>query len=222
MSGSALMANEALALRIIEAVVGAVDVPVTLKMRTGPHRGQRNAVSIARQAESAGIRMLTVHGRTRADAYLGEAEYDTIGEVKAALNIPVVANGDIDSPHKALQVLRHTGADAIMVGRAAQGNPWLLGEIAHYLATGDLLPRPSRAIQGETLLQHLQDHYAFYGEYTGVRSARKHVGWYLHDDAGHDGLVQEFLDAFNQIESSEEQLQAISAYFSTAMFHLHE
>jgi tRNA-dihydrouridine synthase B len=216
MSGSALMANEALAISIVEAVVKAVDVPVTLKMRTGPHRGQRNALSLARQAESAGIQMLTVHGRTRADAYVGKAEYDTIAEVKAALRIPVVANGDVDSPQKALQVLNYTGADAVMVGRAAQGNPWLLGEIAHYLKTGELLARPSQAEQGETLLRHLKDHYAFYGEYTGVRSARKHVGWYLHDDAGSRATVQAFLDEFNRIETCDEQLQALGQYFDAS------
>ena len=163
LAGSALMTDEALALRIIEAVVRAVEVPVTLKMRTGPHRGHRNALSIASQAQSAGIQMLTIHGRTRADAYLGEAEYDTIAQVKAALNIPVVANGDIDSPEKALAVLQYTQADAVMVGRAAQGNPWLLGEIAHYLQTGEKLARPARQAQGLTLLEHLRDHYAFYG-----------------------------------------------------------
>jgi tRNA-dihydrouridine synthase B len=182
MAGSALMADEGLALQIIEAVVRAVDVPVTLKMRTGPSRAQRNALSIARAAQSAGIQMLTIHGRTRADAYTGEAEYNTIAEVKAALTIPVVANGDIDSPQKASEVLRYTNADAVMVGRAAQGNPWLLGEIAHYLKTGAILPRPSREVLAQTLSQHLQDHYQFYGEYTGVRSARKHVGWYLLDE----------------------------------------
>jgi tRNA-dihydrouridine synthase B len=213
MAGSALMANESLALKIIEAVVNAVDVPVTLKMRTGPHPGQRNALSIAKAAQSAGIQMLTIHGRTRADAYLGAAEYHTIAEVKAALRIPVVANGDIDSPEKALQVLRYTQADAVMIGRAAQGNPWLLGEIAHYLRTGQALPRPNRATLGTTLLKHLQDHYQFYGEYTGVRSARKHVGWYLQDDLQHHPEAQCFLKGFNQIEDSREQLEAIANYF---------
>jgi tRNA-dihydrouridine synthase B len=216
MAGSALMADEALALKIIDAVVRAVDVPVTLKMRTGPHRAQRNALSIAKAAQSAGIQMLTIHGRTRADAYLGAAEYDTIAEVKAALHIPVVANGDIDSPEKALRVLRYTNADAVMVGRAAQGNPWLLGEIAHYLHTGEILPRPSRALLGATLKKHLQDHYQFYGEYTGVRSARKHVGWYLQDDVGPCGSVQGFLDTFNRIEDCDGQLKALEQYFDVA------
>jgi tRNA-dihydrouridine synthase B len=214
MAGSALMADEGLALKIIDAVVRAVDVPVTLKMRTGPTRGQRNALSIARAAQSAGIQMLTIHGRTRADAYVGEAEYNTIAEVKAALHIPVVANGDIDSPEKALQVLRYTHADAVMVGRAAQGNPWLLGEIAHYLKTGEALARPSREVLGQTLKNHLQDHYQFYGEYTGVRSARKHVGWYLRDDLNRHFAVQAFLAAFNTIEDCEGQLKALEKYFT--------
>jgi tRNA-dihydrouridine synthase B len=213
MAGSALMANELLALKIIDAVVRAVDVPVTLKMRTGPNRGERNALSIAKAAQSAGIQMLTIHGRTREDAYLGAAEYDTIAHVKAALTIPVVANGDIDSPQKALAVLRYTDADAVMVGRAAQGNPWLLGEIAHYLNTGEFLPRPARNILGQTLQIHLKDHYQFYGEYTGVRTARKHVGWYLFDDVARDPAVQHFLDRFNIIESCDEQLKALEQYF---------
>lgn len=213
MAGSALMADEGLALKIIEAVVRAVEVPVTLKMRTGPTRSQRNALSLARAAQSAGIQMLTIHGRTRADAYVGAAEYNTIAEVKAALHIPVVANGDIDSPDKALRVLRYTNADAVMVGRAAQGNPWLLGEIAYYLKTGESLPRPSREALGQTLKKHLQDHYQFYGEYTGVRSARKHVGWYLHDDLNLHPTVQAFLDGFNKIEDCDGQLKALEKYF---------
>jgi tRNA-dihydrouridine synthase B len=213
MAGSALMADEGLALKIIDAVVRAVDVPVTLKMRTGPNRSHRNALSIAKAAQSAGIQMLTIHGRTRADAYIGDAEYSTIAEVKAALQIPVVANGDIDSPAKALHVLRITHADAVMVGRAAQGNPWLLGEIAHYLKTGEQLARPGREVLSQTLVNHLQDHYQFYGEYAGVRSARKHVGWYLHDDVTVDPEVQNFLDRFNQIEDCDGQLQALAQYF---------
>jgi tRNA-dihydrouridine synthase B len=216
MAGSALMADETLALKIIDAVVRAVDVPVTLKMRTGPHRAQRNALSIAKAAQSAGIKMLTIHGRTRADAYRGAAEYDTIADVKAALHIPVVANGDIDSPEKALQVLRYTDADAVMVGRAAQGNPWLLGEIAHYLDTGEILPRPSQALLAATLKKHLQDHYQFYGEYTGVRSARKHVGWYLQGAFEAKGFAQEFLDTFNRIEDCDGQLKALEQYFDAA------
>jgi tRNA-dihydrouridine synthase B len=213
LSGSALMSNESLALQIIEAVVRAVDVPVTLKMRTGPSRSQRNALAIALAAQAAGIQMLTIHGRTRADAYVGEAEYDTIREVKAALRIPVVANGDIDSPEKALQILRYTGADAVMVGRAAQGNPWLLGEIAHYLRTGEKLVRPDRLDIARILIAHLQDHYAFYGEFSGVRSARKHVGWYLQGKAAWQLGAQEFLDGFNHLESSDLQLKALEAFF---------
>jgi tRNA-dihydrouridine synthase B len=224
MAGSALMADESLALQIIEAVVNAVDVPVTLKMRTGPHRGHKNALSIARAAEQAGIQMLTIHGRTRADAYLGQAEYDTIAMVKAALSIPVVANGDIDSPEKALQVLRYTGADAVMVGRAAQGNPWILGEIAYYLRTGEKLARPAREEVRRTLLAHLKDHYQFYGEYTGVRSARKHVAWYLQDglgrpdaDAGTSIALnsQSFLERFYAIDTCDAQVLALQQFFDT-------
>jgi tRNA-dihydrouridine synthase B len=213
MAGSALMADEGLALSIIDAVVRAVDVPVTLKMRTGPNRTHRNALSIAKAAQSAGIQMLTIHGRTRADAYLGAAEYDTIADVKSALHIPVVANGDIDSPEKALQVLRFTNADAVMVGRAAQGNPWLLGEIAHFLGTGETLPRPNREELSQTLKHHLLDHYHFYGEYTGVRSARKHVGWYLQEDVFLAPEAQRFLDTFNKIEDCQAQLKALDEYF---------
>jgi tRNA-dihydrouridine synthase B len=224
LAGSALMADESLALRIVEAVVNAVDVPVTLKMRTGPHRGHKNALAIARAAEQAGIQMLTIHGRTRADAYLGEAEYDTIATVKAALNIPVVANGDIDSPEKALQVLRYTGADAVMVGRAAQGNPWILGEIAHYLRTGEKRARPAREEVRRTLLAHLNDHYQFYGEYTGVRSARKHVAWYLQDGLGRSPSDSEddfgfnsqaFLDRFYAIDTCDAQVLALQQFFDT-------
>jgi tRNA-dihydrouridine synthase B len=205
LAGSALMADEALALSIIEAVVAAVDVPVTVKMRTGPVPAERNAVRLARLAESAGAAMITVHGRTRACGYAGHAEYDTIAAVKSALRIPVVANGDIDSPQKARAVLEHTGADAVMIGRAAQGRPWIFREIVHYLATGELLPAPSADEVHALLRTHLLDHYAFYGELTGMRTARKHVGWYLDGSPGWH-LAR---DAFNRLESPQEQLDAL-------------
>ena len=178
-AGSALMQDEALALQIIEAVVAACEpqgVPVTLKMRTGWCQSHKNALSIARAAEQAGVQMVTVHGRTREQGYKGEAEYDTIAAVKAALRIPVVANGDIISPGKAREVLQKTGADALMIGRAAQGRPWIFREVAHYLATGEHLAPPLVAEVRRALLEHLQDHYSLYGEFTGVRSARKHIG----------------------------------------------
>jgi len=182
-AGSALMRDEALAARIVDAVVGAcapLGVPVTLKMRTGWCAGERNALAIARRAQDSGVALVTVHGRTREQGYAGSAEYDTVAAVKAALRIPVVANGDIDSPAKALAVLDHTGADAVMVGRAAQGRPWIFGDIAHFLATGTLRAPPTLAEVRHWLLAHLLDHYAFHGEASGVRSARKHIGWALH------------------------------------------
>jgi len=204
-AGSALMGDTKLALRIIEAVVGAVDVPVTVKMRTGPTPDSRNAPMLARAAESAGAAMIAVHGRTRACAYRGQAEYDTIAEIKSRLRIPVVANGDIDSPRKAAEVLAATGADAVMIGRAAQGNPWIFADIAAWLADGTRRPPPEPAGFVQVLHEHLLDHYAFHGESTGVRTARKHVGWYL---AGRPG-AGEFLARFFRIESAEEQLAAI-------------
>ena len=211
-AGSALMADEPLALRIVEAVAGAVAVPVTLKMRTGPSPEVRNAVRLARLAESAGAAMITVHGRTRACAYRGQAEYETIAEVKAAVRVPVVANGDIDSPERARDVLARTGADAVMIGRAAQGRPWIFREIAHFLATGQLLAPPTADEFLGLLRGHLLDHYAFYGEFTGVRTARKHVGWYMADDPRW-ALER---DAFNRIESPEAQLAAIERFFAAA------
>ncbi len=181
-AGSALMQDEALAIAIARAVVRACaahGVPVTLKMRTGWCQAHRNAVQLARAFEDAGVQMLTVHGRTREQGYGGHAEYDTIAEVKAAVRVPVVANGDIDSPEKAREVLACTGADAIMIGRAAQGRPWIFREVAHFLAHGTHLAPPLVAEVRRLLLEHLQDHYDLYGEYTGVRSARKHIGWYV-------------------------------------------
>jgi tRNA-dihydrouridine synthase B len=180
-AGSALMRDESLVARILEAVVNAVDVPVTLKIRTGWDAQHRNAPAIARIAQESGIAALAVHGRSREQQYNGVAEYDTIAAIKAELSIPVIANGDIDSPRKAAEVLRHTGCDAVMVGRAAQGRPWIFREIAHYLATGELLPEPSLAEVRDVLLGHLQALHAFYGEEAGVRIARKHLGWYAKD-----------------------------------------
>jgi tRNA-dihydrouridine synthase B len=182
-------------------VVGAVDVPVTLKFRTGWDRANKNALTIARMAESAGIQMLTLHGRTRADGYKGDAEYDTIAAVKAAVTIPVVANGDITTPEKAKYVLEVTGADAIMIGRAAQGRPWIFREIEHFLATGEHLP-PLISEVRHLMDNHLKAHYEFYGEYLGVRTARKHIGWYVQD------LVNggEFRQQMNLLTSCDEQL----------------
>ena len=211
-AGSALMQDEALALQIIEAVVAACaphGVPVTLKMRTGWSVQVKNALNIARAAESAGVQMVTVHGRTREQGYKGAAEYATIAAVKAALRIPVVANGDIDSPHKAQAVLRATGADALMIGRAAQGRPWIFREIAHYLHTGALLAPPLVLEVRRALLAHLQDHYGLYGEFTGVRSARKHIGWYVRDLPGGDA----FRARMNGIDSAPLQWQLVADYF---------
>ena len=211
-AGSALMQDEALALQIIEAVVAACaphGVPVTLKMRTGWCAQVKNALNIARAAESAGVQMVTVHGRTREQGYKGVAEYATIAAVKAALRIPVVANGDIDSPHKAQAVLRATGADALMIGRAAQGRPWVFREIAHYLNTGALLAPPLVLEVRRALLAHLQDHYGLYGEFTGVRSARKHIGWYVRDLPGGDA----FRARMNGIDSAPLQWQLVADYF---------
>lgn len=210
-AGSALLQNEPLVQRIVEAVVGAVGdrVPVTLKIRTGWDREHRNALSVARIAQDAGISMLTVHGRTRADLYHGEAEYDTIAAVKASVRIPVVANGDITTPAKAKHVLAVTGADAIMIGRAAQGRPWLFREIEHFLQTGTLLPAPEvEEIRG-IMNAHLEEHYAFYGEYTGVRTARKHIAWYTRGLAG----ANLFRHRMNTIEDTAAQLAAVNAFF---------
>ncbi|MGO1719199.1 MAG: tRNA dihydrouridine synthase DusB, partial [Luteimonas sp.] len=180
-AGSALMRDEALVGRILEAVVAAVDVPVTLKIRTGWDTDHRNAPAIARLAQESGIAALAVHGRTRDQHYKGHAEYDTIAAIKAGLSIPVIANGDIDSPEKAAAVLRHTGADALMIGRAAQGRPWIFREVGHYLAAGEHLPAPSLEEVRDVLIGHLQALHAFYGEPAGVRIARKHLGWYAKD-----------------------------------------
>ena len=208
-AGSALMQNEALAVEIAAAVVEACaphNVPVTLKMRTGWCQQHKNAVQLARQFEGAGIQMLTVHGRTREQGYRGQAEYDTIAAVKAAVKVPVVANGDITSPEKARAVLAASGADAIMIGRAAQGRPWIFREIGHFLATGEHLAPPLVAELRRLLLDHLHDHYSLYGELTGVRSARKHIAWYLRGLPGGEALRQHI----NKIEDCATQWQAVA------------
>ncbi|MBN8224724.1 MAG: tRNA dihydrouridine synthase DusB [Xanthomonadales bacterium] len=208
-AGSALMRDEALVGRILDAVVAAVDVPVTLKIRTGWNPGNRNAPAIARIAQAAGIQALTVHGRTRDQHYTGQAEYDTIAAIKADLSIPVIANGDIDSPQRAAQVLQHTGADAVMVGRAAQGRPWIFREIAHYLASGELPPPPTVAEVRAILLDHLRALHAFYGEEQGVRIARKHLGWYAKDRPENTA----FRAVVNRAQGAAEQLDLTATYF---------
>ena len=211
-AGSALMSNEALALAIIEAVVAACaprGVPVTLKMRTGRRDGEKNAVALARRAEAAGIAMITVHGRTREQGFKGTAEYDTIAAVKAALAVPVVANGDIDSPATAAAVLAYTKTDALMIGRAAQGRPWVFREIAHYLASGRTLAPPTVAEVSRWLAEHLLDHYALYGEASGVKSARKHIGWALRELPGGEAFRAEM----NGIDDCAAQLRAVGDWF---------
>jgi tRNA-dihydrouridine synthase B len=213
--GSALLQHEDLVERILHAVVRAVDVPVTLKFRTGWDRQNRNALRIARLAEQAGIQMLTLHGRTRADGYKGDAEYDTIAAVKAAVAIPVVANGDITTPEKARYVLDYTGADAVMIGRAAQGRPWICREIDHYLRTGARLPPPLVEEVRQLMHEHLPAHYAFYGDYLGVRTARKHIGWYVQDLPG----GEEFRQRMNLLESTAEQLAAVDGFLESQHRH---
>ncbi|HKF93954.1 MAG TPA: tRNA dihydrouridine synthase DusB, partial [Gammaproteobacteria bacterium] len=210
MAGSALLQDQPLVGRILDAVVGAVDVPVTLKIRTGWDTQHKNALAVARIAESAGIQVLAIHGRTRACAYTGHAEYDTIAAVKAAVKIPVIANGDITTPEKARHVLAYTKADAIMIGRAAQGRPWIFREISHYLATGEHLPLPEVVEIHRVLINHLQELYSFYGEYSGLRIARKHISWYT------KGLVgsASFRHAMNQLQAVDEQLAAVNEFFS--------
>lgn len=213
--GSALLQNEKLVGDILDAVIAAVNVPVTLKFRTGWDHDNKNALRIAKIAEDAGIAMLTLHGRTRIDGYGGEAEYDTIAAVKTAVSIPVVANGDIDSPEKAAFILQKTGADAVMIGRAAQGRPWIFREIDHYLRTGELLPPPTIAETRELLLQHLQDHYAFYGEIVGVRTARKHIGWYVRNLPDSEAFRQQM----NMIESTQLQIKFVDAFIKSQIAH---
>jgi tRNA-dihydrouridine synthase B len=210
-AGSALMQDEALAIEIVAAVVNACqpfNVPVTLKMRTGWCQSHKNALSIALAAQDAGIQMLAIHGRTREQGYKGVAEYETIAAVKAALSIPVVANGDITSPERAREVLLATGADAVMVGRAAQGRPWIFREITHYLVTGEHLAPPLVAELRRLLLEHLEEHYTLYGEVMGVRTARKHIGWYVRGLPGGEAFRQ----AMNLIEGTAEQMSAVAHY----------
>ena len=209
MAGSALLQNEPLVGHILEAVVGAVKVPVTLKIRTGWDKANRNAVRIAQIAEASGIQALAIHGRTRACGYTGHAEYDTIAAVKAAVSVPVIANGDITSPEKARDVLNYTKADAVMIGRAAQGRPWMFREIGHFLKTGKRLPPPQVNEILDVLLQHVQELYEFYGEYSGVRVARKHISWYTKGLAG----SAQFRHGMNMLESSAQQLQAVRDFF---------
>ena len=209
-AGSALMRDEALVARIVAAVVAAVDVPVTLKIRTGWDRENRNGITVAKIAEQSGIAALAVHGRTRADLYTGEAEYETIAAIKQAISIPLFANGDIDSPHKARAVLDATGADALLIGRAAQGRPWIFREIAHYLATGELLAAPTLSEVECILLEHLAALHAFYGEVMGVRIARKHVGWYLATLPG----AREFRAGFNRLETTDAQYATVRQFFA--------
>lgn len=210
MAGSALLQHETLVGDILEAVVNAIDVPVTLKIRTGWDRDNRNGVRIARIAEDAGIQALAVHGRTRADAYKGDAEYDTIAEIKSRIGIPVIANGDIETPEKALLVLQQTGADGLMIGRAAQGNPWIFQQINHFLQTGEYLAEPSVTEVQQILICHLNTLYDFYGEYSGVRMARKHIAWYSKGLRNGNAFRQQM----NTLEKAEQQLAFTNAFFA--------
>ncbi len=210
-AGSALMRDETLALTIIEAVVAACEprgVPVTLKMRAGWSQSHKTALDLSRKAELAGVQMIVVHGRTREQGYRGEAEHDTVAAIKAALRIAVVANGDIDTPERARQVLQRTGSDAVMIGRAAQGRPWIFREMAHDLATGKMLAPPLVAEVKQLLLAHLHDHYSLYGEVLGVRTARKHIRWYLHHLPG----SEDFLNAMNLIADCARQTDAVARF----------
>jgi len=210
MAGSALLRDELLVGRILEAVVGAAEVPVTLKFRTGWDSHHRNALRVAKIAEESGVTLLSLHGRTRACGFSGEAEYDTIREVKAATRLPVIANGDISSPQKAKRVLEYTRADGVMIGRAAQGRPWIFREIGHFLRTGELLPPPLVSEIREVLLEHLQDLYAFYGRERGVKIARKHISWYTKGLAG----SASFRHRMNQLDTCEQQLDAVNRFFA--------
>jgi tRNA-dihydrouridine synthase B len=211
-AGSALMQDEALALQIVEAVVHAClpfGVPTTLKMRTGWRQDQKNAVRLARLAESAGVQLITVHGRTREQGYGGHAEHDTTAAVKRAVSVPVVVNGDINSPEQARAVLLHTGADAVMVGRAAQGRPWIFREITHFLQTGTHLAPPLVQEVERLLVEHLHEHYSLYGSHIGMLSARKHIGWYVRDLPGGGA----FRAHMNTLQSCDTQISAVSAFF---------
>jgi tRNA-dihydrouridine synthase B len=210
MAGSALLKDEPLVAQILKAVVAAVNVPVTLKIRTGWDKQNRNAIAVAKMAEDIGVQALAMHGRTRACAYMGDAEYDTIAEVKQATRIPIIANGDITTPEKAKFVLDYTGADAVMIGRAAQGRPWIFREIEYYLSTGAHMPAPEVNEIRSVMLAHLHDLYDFYGDLTGMRVARKHISWYtkgLKDSAN-------FRHAMNQLQTIDSQLAAINDFFN--------
>ncbi len=209
-AGSALLKDEKLVREILEATIAAVDLPVTLKIRTGWDTDNRNGETIARIAEDCGIQALAVHGRTRACGYKGDAEYDTIARIRNAIEIPLFANGDINTAEKAREVLGYTGADAVMLGRPAQGNPWIFREISHYLSTGEVLPSPTPDEVRDTLLEHLTALYRFYGDYAGVRIARKHVGWYLRNRQG----SELFRKDFNQLEEAALQQNAIRSFFT--------
>src|SRR5258706_7410851 len=208
-AGSALMSDEPLVARILEAVVAAVDVPVTLKIRTGPSRERRNGLRIARIAEAAGVTLLAVHGRTRACGFRGQAEFDTVAEVKAGVRIPVIANGDIGTPEEARRVLEYTGADGIMIGRAAHGRPWIFREFLHFLSEGKRLPSPAVAEMRTVALEHLEGAYSLYGEELGVRIARNHIGWYTRALPG----GEEFRRGAVQILSAPAQLAAVAGFY---------
>ena len=208
-AGSALLSDEKLVARIVETVVAAVDVPVTVKIRTGPSRERRNAVRIARLVEAAGAQLLAIHGRTRACMFEGDAEYDTIAEVKSRVRIPVIANGDIATPEQAKRVLERTGADGIMIGRAAQGRPWIFRHIIHYLASGQHLPAPRPREIGEVLVEHLDGLYDLYGDEQGARVARKHIGWTVRELPGGEGLRSRV----NSMSVAQAQRAAVNDYF---------
>jgi tRNA-dihydrouridine synthase B len=208
-AGSALLSDEALVARILEAVVAAVNVPVTLKIRTGPAPERRNALNIARIAEAAGIQALAIHGRTRACMFEGRAEYETMAEVKSRVRIPVIANGDVQTPEDARRVLQLTGADAVMIGRAAQGRPWLFREIAHFLATGERLAPPAPREMGAALTEHLEGLYSLYGSEHGARVARKHIGWTVRGLPGGEALRS----SVNTLHAAEAQRAAVNDYF---------
>lgn len=209
LAGSALLQNEALVAEILNRVVEAVNVPVTLKTRLGFCNGEENILRVAKSAEQAGIAALAIHGRTREDMYTGNARYSLIAAVKQQVNLPIIANGDIDSPYKAAEVLKETGADAIMIGRAAQGRPWIFREISHYLATGELLAPPTILEVKTVLLEHMDELYQFYGEYSGCRIARKHIAWYSKGLRGSN----EFRQAMYQVESTTQQAKVVASYF---------
>lgn len=216
LAGSALLKDEPLVAEILATVVDAVTVPVTLKIRTGWDASNKNAVSIAKIAEQSGIQALSIHGRTRADAYKGVAEYETIAAVKAAVSIPVIANGDITSPEKAKQVLEFTRADGLMIGRAAQGNPWIFQQIKHYLAEDTILAPANNIETSKILTEHLQNLYEFYGELSGVRIARKHIGWYINNLQGADRQgAESFKKQVNQIDDASTQLRLVTDYFNS-------